>query len=62
MRKTCSSSKTDSTRPLSSRASSSERPNGFSMITRTSASSRSARSLRPSASMMTGKNVGAVER
>ena len=62
MRKTWSSSNTESTRALRSRASSSERPNGFSMITRTSASSRSARSCLPRQSTMTGKNIGAVDR
>ncbi len=62
MRKTCSSPKTDSTRALRSRASSSERPNGFSMITRTSQPSWRASSRRPSASTMTGKNEGDVDR
>jgi hypothetical protein len=43
-------------------ASASVVPNGFSMITRTSAPSRSVSSWRPSASTMTGKNSGAVDR
>ena len=62
MRKTWRSSKTDRTISLSSRASASRVPNGFSMMTRTSASSASSRSCVPSALTMTGKNSGAVDR
>ena len=62
MRKTCVSSKIASTRRLSSRASSSVVPNGFSMITRTSASSCCSSLASPSCSTITGKNSGAVDR
>ena len=62
MRKTCFSAKTASTRRLSSLASSSVVPNGFSMTARTSEPSWSLSPCRPSCSMMTGKNSGAVER
>ncbi len=62
MRKTWCSSKIASTRRLSSRASSSEVPKGFSMTTRTSAGSWWARPELPSASTITGKKLGAVDR
>ncbi len=62
MRKTWRSSKTDRTRALSSRASCSDVPNGFSITQRTSASSRALRPWAPSCSTITGKNPGAVER
>ena len=64
MRKTWRSSKTDSTISLSSRASARRVPNGFSMITRTSASpsARLSRPCSPSCLTMIGKNCGAVER
>ena len=62
MRKTCSSAKTPSTVLLSSWASSSVVPNGFSMTIRTSASSISSIPCSPSCSTITGKNSGAVER
>ena len=62
MRKTWRSLKTDSTRWLSSRASASVVPNGFSMTARTSEPSWRLSLCLPSCSMMTGKNSGAVER
>ena len=62
MRKTWCSSKTDSTCRLSSTASSKVVPNGFSMITRTSAPSTRSRPCSPSLPTITGKNAGAVER
>ena len=62
MRKTWRSSKTDSTISLSSRASARCVPNGFSMITRTSAPSESLRLWAPSSLTMIGKNSGAVDR
>ena len=62
MRNTCVSSKIASTRRFSSRASSSVVPNGFSMITRTFASSWLFSPLAPSCSTITGKKAGAVER
>ena len=58
MRNTCDSSNTLSTRAFSSRASSSDEPNGFSMITRTSVSARRDRPLPPSWPMITGKKLG----
>ncbi len=62
MRKTWPSSKTERTLAFRSRASASDVPNGFSMITRTSAPSVCARPALPSASTITAKNSGAVER
>ena len=62
MRKTWCSSKTDSTCRLSSTRLLQVVPNGFSMMTRTSASSTRFRPCSPRLPTITGKNVGAVER
>ncbi len=62
MRKTWDSSRTERTVLLSSCASASVVPKGFSMMTRTSAPSCSVSSCLPSACTITGKNSGAVER
>ena len=62
MRKTCFSSKTDSTWRLSCRASASVVPNGFSMTARTSAPGWWVSPCSPSCPTMTGKNSGAVDR
>ena len=62
MRKIWLSENTDRTWLLSSRASASEVPNGFSITARTSTCSDRASPAAPSASTITAKNSGAVER
>jgi len=62
MRKTCDSWNQPSTRRFSSFADSRSVPNGFSMMIRTSDPSWRFSPLWPSASEITGKNDGAVDR
>ncbi len=62
MRKTWRSRKTECTTSCSARADSRSVPNGFSITARTSACSWWCRPFSLSASVMTPKNSGAVER
>ena len=62
MRNTWDSSNTLSTRAFSSRACSSDAPNGFSMITRTSVPARRESPEPPSWPTIIGKKLGAVDR
>ena len=62
MRKTWRSRKTLDTTSWSLRADARSVPNGFSITTRTSASSWRCRPASLSSSAITGKNSGAVER